>query len=64
MLYIQWKMEIWRTKLGDTIPLSVKNPEPKEVNYDTLNRKLDVWQPKWIRDKYFDGREDTNHGPK
>ncbi len=57
-------MEKWRSELGDTAPLSVKNPEPREVNYGELDRKLDVWQPKWIRDKYFDGREDTNHGQK
>jgi arylsulfatase A-like enzyme len=57
-------LETWRADLGDTIPLSTDSPEPFEVNYENLERTLDVWQPKWIRDKYFDGREDTNHGPK
>ena len=57
-------MKSWRYQLGDSIPLFVENPEPMEINYDALKRTLDVWQPKWIRDKYFDGRQDTNHGPK
>ena len=38
--------------------------ESKEIDYSKLKRVLDVWQPKWIRDKYFNGRENTNHGPK
>jgi arylsulfatase A-like enzyme len=57
-------MESWRTELRDTVPLFVENPESKEVDYDNLTRTLDVWQPKWIRDKYFGGREKTNHGSK
>ena len=50
-------------KYGDKQPLTAANPEPKEAVYDNSKRTLDVWQPKWIRDKYFDGRSDTNHGP-
>jgi len=52
----------WRERLGDSDPLRVDQPEPKEVHYDNSKRALDVWQPKWIRDKYFGGREKTNHG--
>jgi len=55
-------MESWRTRLGDPHPLIVDNPEPKEPNYDNGKRVLDVWQPKWIRDKYFSGRDNPNHG--
>jgi hypothetical protein len=55
-------MESWRTRLGDPDPLSVSNPSPKEPVYDNEKRTLDVWQPKWIRDKYFNGRENPNHG--
>ena len=55
-------MDNWRQKLGDPYPLQVANPAPKEPAYDNEKRVLDVWQPKWIRDKYFDGRERTNHG--
>lgn len=34
--------------------------------YPKINhrRVLDVWQPKWICDKYFDGRDNPNRGPR
>ncbi|PQJ27243.1 choline-sulfatase [Rubritalea profundi] len=54
----------WRRKVGDKDPLSVTKPQPLKVDYSKVKRVLDVWQPKWIRDKYFDGREKANHGPK
>ena len=54
----------WRDKLGDPYPLSVENPEDKTPSYNNATRVLDRWQPKWIRDKYFDGRDDANHGKK
>ncbi len=57
-------MKKWRQKVGDKTPLSVTNPEPKEVDYSKVKRVLDVWQPKWIRDKYFNGRKNSNHGSK
>jgi hypothetical protein len=57
-------MEVWRQRLGDPYPLSVANPESKAVEYDNSKRVLDVWQPKWIRDKYFGGRNTPNHGRK
>ncbi len=57
-------MESWRTRLGDKTPLSVRDPKPKQPVYDNSKRTLDVWQPKWIRDKYFDGRSNPNHGPR
>lgn len=59
---MQSLMESWRERLGDPFPLSVDNPAPKEPQYDNEKRVLDVWQPKWIRDKYFGGRENPNHG--
>ncbi len=55
-------MQVWRKALNDPYPLSVENPEPKLPNYDNSKRVLDVWQPKWIRDKYFDGRDPPNRG--
>ena len=55
-------METWRTRLNDPHPLSVENAEPKKPQYDNRARVLDRWQPKWIRDKYFDGRSNPNHG--
>jgi arylsulfatase A-like enzyme len=60
---MQVLMDSWRKRLGDPYPLTVENPEPKEPQYDNNKRVLDVWQPKWIRDKYFGGRENPNHGP-
>ena len=57
-------MATWRTRLGDNDPLQVDKPEPKEAHYNNAKRTLDVWQPKWIRDKYFGGRNDPNHGPR
>jgi len=61
---MQVLMASWRKQLGDPYPLRVENPEPKEPEYDNGNRVLDVWQPKWIRDKYFGGRDNPNHGPR
>jgi len=54
---MQGLMSSWRKRLGDPNPLTIENPEPKEPQYDNAERVLDVWQPKWIRDKYFGGRE-------
>lgn len=61
---MQELMETWRIRLGDPYPLSVADPLPKEPVYDNSKRVLDVWQPQWIRDKYFGGRENPNHGPR
>jgi arylsulfatase A-like enzyme len=52
----------FRTRLGDSQPLKVANPQPKVAVYDNAKRSMDVWQPKWIRGKYFDGRDTPNHG--
>lgn len=55
-------MDTWRNDLGDPSPLSVENPEPKIPSYENSKRVLDVWQPEWIRNKYFGGRDTSNHG--
>jgi hypothetical protein len=52
-----------RARYGDKSPLKIDNPDPKDVVYDNSKRRLDVWQPKWIRDKYFGGRNNPDHGP-
>ncbi|MFT5128250.1 MAG: arylsulfatase A-like enzyme [Rhodothermales bacterium] len=46
-------MEKWRTRLGDSTPLSVEKPVPKQPSFKNESRKPDRWQPQWIRDKYF-----------
>ena len=51
------QMKQWQQRLGDTLPLSVENPKPKEINLTGSPRVLDRWQPKWIREKYFGGRD-------
>jgi hypothetical protein len=55
-------LEQARADYNDTDPLFVANPESKIPFYDNDKRTLDVWQPKWIRDKYFGGRSKTDHG--
>ncbi len=57
-------MDAYRLKQGDPYPIAVDEPAPHQPQYDNANRTLDKWQPKWIREKYFDGREDPNHGVK
>lgn len=52
-------MKDWQARLGDDLPLRVQNPKAMQVDYEQarLKRTVDKWQPKWIRDKYFDGQE-------
>ncbi len=57
------KLKKWQNEIGDQQPLKVSHPAEKEIDLTGAKRKLDVWQPKWIRDKYFDGRNDPDHGP-
>jgi arylsulfatase A-like enzyme len=57
-------MQQWQKSLGDTQPLTVENPKPKTITFDNTRRSLDRWQPQWIRDKYFGGRNNPNHGTK
>jgi hypothetical protein len=56
-------LSVARARYGDKTPLKIENPEPKEPVYENSKRRLDVWQPKWIRDKYFGGRTNPDHGP-
>jgi arylsulfatase A-like enzyme len=43
----------WQKKVGDTQPLSVEKPKPKDVRFDDFTRTPDKWQPAWIVEKYF-----------
>jgi hypothetical protein len=54
------EMKRWQKQLGDTAPLSVQNPKSREINLTGTLRVLDRWQPDWIRDKYFGGRNAPN----
>jgi len=44
--------------------LTIENPKPNTVTFDNSRRTLDRWQPRWIRGKYFGGRNNPNHGIK
>jgi hypothetical protein len=57
-------MKRWQSRVGDPSPLHVDNPAPKGVDFSKIERSLDVWQPDWIREKYFDGRSRADHGSK
>ncbi len=57
-------MEDWREQLNDIDPLRVGKPASLTPTYNNKRRTLDVWQPKWIRDKYFGGRVRSDHGKK
>jgi arylsulfatase A-like enzyme len=43
----------WQSDLGDTLPLTVDKPEPKEIDLTGKGRSPDRWQPMWIIEKYF-----------
>ena len=59
-------MQAWQERIDDPlagIPVgTVENPPVP--NYNNRNRVLDRWQPKWIRDKYYGGRDEPDHGLK
>ena len=56
------EMKRWQKKLGDTVSLSTDNPKPKAINLTGKPRILDRWQPQWIREKYFGGRDSPESG--
>lgn len=64
LITMQRLMGSWRKLLQDPYPTRSENPLPSRPFYNNQQRVLDRWQPKWIRDKYFGGRSDTNHGKK
>ena len=43
----------WQKKLGDDQPLSVADPQPKEIDLSGRRRVPDRWQPMWLLEKYF-----------
>jgi arylsulfatase A-like enzyme len=46
-------MTAWQAKVGDTQPLTVPNPKPKEISFEGYVCTPDQWQPDWIVEKYF-----------
>lgn len=55
-------MKKWQRQVGDDQALFSKSPRSKPFDPTKVKRRLDVWQPKWIRDKYFQGRNNPDHG--
>ena len=47
-------MREWQDKVGDSDPLSVADPQPKEVDLTGQRQNRDRWQPAWIFEKYFE----------
>ncbi len=48
-------IEQWQARLGDTAPLRVARPEPREIDLTERAREPDPWQPMWVIEKYFKG---------
>jgi len=46
-------LERSQREVGDGLPLTVAEPEPKEIDMTGRQREPDRWQPEWIRRKYF-----------
>ena len=47
-------MREWQDKVGDSDPLSVPDPQPKEIDLTGRRQSRDRWQPEWIFEKYFE----------
>ena len=45
----------WQKDLGDTQPLSSKNPQSAKIDLTGFKRFPDRHQPDWIVEKYFGG---------
>jgi arylsulfatase A-like enzyme len=46
-------MKEWQHMLGDSQPLTVDTPQPRQRDMAGTKRKPDPWQPEWIVKKYF-----------
>ena len=47
-------MREWQARVGDSHPLVVQNPGPKEIDMTGRVQTRDRWQPAWIFEKYFE----------
>ncbi len=57
-------LNTWRERFGDDLPLAARSPKKKEIDLTGRERIPDRWQPEWIREKYFGGREPTKRRPR
>jgi arylsulfatase A-like enzyme len=49
-------LRAWQREVGDELSLSVADPDPAEIDLSGHERAPDRWQPRWIREKYFDAQ--------
>ena len=47
-------MREWQRTVGDDHPLSISDPQPKEIDMTGRKQNRDRWQPAWIFEKYFE----------
>lgn len=47
-------MATWQTKVGDRLEMPATSKPAPRVDLTGKARQPDKWQPKWIREKYFD----------
>jgi arylsulfatase A-like enzyme len=47
------RLNLAQQSFGDTQPLEVDDPDPRDVDLSGQDREPDRWQPAWIVDKYF-----------
>ena len=47
-------MREWQARVGDSHPLVVPDPSPKEIDMTGRVQTRDRWQPAWIFEKYFE----------
>ena len=47
-------MREWQRTVGDDHPLSITEPQPKEIDMTGRKQNRDRWQPAWIFEKYFE----------
>lgn len=46
-------LKAWQLRVGDKQTLTTATPKPKEISFEGYVRKVDQWQPEWVRKKYF-----------
>ena len=47
------RVNLAQQSFGDTQPLEVDDPDPRDVDLSGQAPEPDRWQPAWIVDKYF-----------
>jgi arylsulfatase A-like enzyme len=48
------ELEQWQAFAGDAAPWTAEKTRSPEIDLTGASRKPDRWQPRWVREKYFD----------